>query len=441
MIELSLDNFHLHNKPYTRLFNFKKLLCISRYTALEQKFKDYVDKDEAFERLKLRTSAEYYNEVYSAQMSALSLSESLFPAYKFIFPDVLMDDWLSIICPHKKGRRDHSLHQPLTSYIVSELLGMLDKDNVLKVKDETLCDYCVDKLINDKRTLYLRHYFDELYQKEFPIKNDAQKKNWARAVFEQASIMASLFHDIGYPWQFMNLLGKATSNIELNGGFSHQANYIYDQICSRLLVYPFYGYSESCVKHPLSNSKNEVLKQIESASSKTHGFPGALAFTYLNDVISKYPVEYNFEGATVRFIQDWASVAIMMHDMASRYRNDKGEVLNPHYRIRIDTDPLSCLISMADILEEFGRPLADFRSYTKGVVTRYNYPCTRTTIDVTGNVMKITYLYKEDCNLSKFRSIREKEVYSYFNEIDGYLDLSPVGIERVECNVDYDKDN
>ena len=115
MIELSLDNFHLHNKQYTKLFNFKKSLSISRYTAFEQKFKDYVDKDEAFERLKLRTSAEYYNEVYAAQMSALSLSESLFPAYKFIFPDVLMDDWLSIICPHKKGRRDHSLHQPLTS--------------------------------------------------------------------------------------------------------------------------------------------------------------------------------------------------------------------------------------------------------------------------------------------------------------------------------------
>lgn len=89
MIELSLDNFHLHNKAYTRLFNFKKSLSISRYTALEQKFKGYVDKDEAFERLKLRTSAEYYNEVYAAQMSALSLSESLFPAYKFIFPDVL----------------------------------------------------------------------------------------------------------------------------------------------------------------------------------------------------------------------------------------------------------------------------------------------------------------------------------------------------------------
>lgn len=437
VMTFDLCNFHKRTEPYPHVFSFKKTMNMDYYNSLEVRFKGNVTKEEAFERLKIRTSNEYFNEVHTAQISAISFSEYMFPAYKYILPDVLMDDWMSIMCPHKEGKRDHSLHQPLTAYIVAEILGVFDKTSELKINGDSFLSKCVEMILDNdnEHTAYLRDYFMGLYQKKFPLKSQVSKKIWGETVFEQSAIMAALFHDIGYPWQFMNLLSKGPGHVEMNGGYSNAANDVFNEIASRLLIYPFYGYSMSSFKYPIVNANKKVLKQIDDAISKTHGFPGALAFTYLNDIVRNNPSSYNFEGATSRFVQDWASVAIMMHDMPCMYRNRKGVVENPHYRLRIDTDPLSCLIAMADILEEFGRPSAGFKSYNKGVVTRYTYPCTKTEVDVTGNTMVITYTYKKGFSLANNREEREKEVDEYFNNRDGFVDLSAIGIEKVDCVV------
>lgn len=433
----NLDGFHEYQKPYPQVFNFKKTMSVSRYNELDKKFDGCVDKDEVFERLRDRMSGDYFNHAVKAQTSAISFSEYMFPAYKYLLPDVLMDDWLSIICPHKKGKRDHSLHQPLTAYIVAELLGVNDSSRAFVIDKQTLLSRCAHLLIDEKNThtAYLRQYFLNLYQREFPLKSKRMKEMWAERLFSQAAIMAALFHDIGYPWQFLYLLGKGPSNVELIANPVHAAQQVINEIENRLLVYPFYGYSLSSKHLPVVSYRKELLLMIQDAIHKTHGFPGALAFTYLNDVVRDYPADLDFEGATCRFIQDWAAVAIMMHDMVRLYRSDDGEILHPQYKLRFDTDPLSCLIAMADILEEFGRPAASFKSYTHGTVTRYNYPCDSTIVDVNQSTLEIIYTYSNKSDAAQYRPIREKEVNAYFNSDNCFIDMKAIGLNNAHCVV------
>ena len=85
----NLDGFHEYQKPYPQVFNFKKTMSVSRYNELDNKFDGCVDKDEVFERLRDRMSGDYFNHVVKAQTSAISFSEYMFPAYKYLLPDVL----------------------------------------------------------------------------------------------------------------------------------------------------------------------------------------------------------------------------------------------------------------------------------------------------------------------------------------------------------------
>ena len=107
----------------------------------------------------------------------------------------------------------------------------------------------------------------------------------------------------------------------------------------------------------------------------------------------------------------------------------------PRYKLSIEKDPLSCLIAMADILEEFGRPLAKYTAEADKVETRFEYPCNMTRVEVNGNVLVITYLYDSKSEKAANEPWRKKEVEDYFRVPSGYIDLSEIGIERVTCAV------
>lgn len=428
----NLEGFRSQQVPYPRVFSFRNSMSKQRYEGLYERFKDAVDKDAAFERIKERTSGEYFNDVYLAQTSALSYAEHMFPAYQFLLPDVLMDDWLSVICPHNDGKRDHSLHQPLTAYIVAGILGVVKSEEQLMIKGQSLLSSCADVFLGKDKTAYLWNYLKGLYPKELPTMPERSLHIWGESVFTQAALMAAMFHDIGYPWQFMNMLGKGPSQMDMLSSEGYSVKTLYEQICHRLLVYPFYGYSSSSLNHPIVTSRQELYQKLSSAIHHTHGFPGALVFTYLNDILHRFPADLNFEAATSRFIQDWAAVAILMHDMVWQYR-DGDKVKNPCYRLHADTDPLSCLIAMADVLEEFGRPKAKFNSFPDKAEIQYLYPCVGTELEVTGSTLKITYIYRDHSALSQNKAKREKEIDVYFNPEDGYIDLRAIGIEHVEC--------
>lgn len=430
----SLDQFKKNGIMFRQDFGMKPSLDNARLYTLESKFNKGVGLKSAMNRLKERISIDYFNEIEASQTEARAFANVVFPAYRLLLPEVLMDDWLSIMGPHQKNRRDHSLHQPLTAFIVSELLGGGDPDKALEVDGKSLLSACADILCTSSQTAYLRDFFETIYPYGMP-RNSFARKTWSEAIFYQTAITAALYHDIGYPWQFLNKVG---ANIDVVNKIGDRlsdisATSISEQISDRLLQYPFHGYSDIPQYASIAEWDKEVANLIEKASRETHGFPGALAFMWLNDYIRKFSGKLDLKQANIRFIQEWAAVGIMMHDMVWQYYGKSQTPDNPRYKLSMSTDPLSCLIAMADVLEEFSRPKANYSVFKKGIVTRFKYPCKRTKVIVKGRTLLIIYQYQNKREAVNQREVRVNEINNYFNPSKGYIDLSAIGVDDVIC--------
>lgn len=443
----SIDLFKQKNIALDSVFKMEGSIDMTRIDKMREEWKanDGVDYADALSVIGQRTSINYFNEIQAAQSGAIDFSKSLFPAYEFLLADVIYDDWMSIVDPHQNHKRDHSVHQPLTAFVVSELLGRGDASQALQINGQSLLTLCTNKFLNGEKTVYLREYLHDLYPSIIleRIENNQSRYMMAETLFYEAAVMSALFHDIGYPWQYIKNVcsGIGFANDIVDTGLSFSAEGIYDQIKDRLLIYPFYGYSASAMNHPTTRVKQEVLCNIEEAFNGTHGFPGALAFQQLNDLVRSFPMNIKYNDAIFRFMQDWAAVGIMMHDMVRQYYGGKdGHVqgkkpVHQQYRLSFDTDPLSCLIAMADIFEEFARPFARFKPYNKGVVARFEYPCERTDVTVNGKTLFVKYTYADKALAAGNRGRREKEVDDYFNDECGFVNLASIGIEKAVCEV------
>ncbi len=420
-------------------FKMRESLDYQKMYQLDQQFSEKgITMERALRRLKKRTPADYYNRMQAAQTEAQKYAINVFPPYKLLLPDVLMDDWLSIIGPHQKRKRDHSLHQPLTAFIVSELLGGgIVGQGLMMPTGRTLLEEAARMLLDMPGTSYLREYYTDLYPNGLPPKGYI-RDTWARAVFYHTAIIAALFHDIGYPWQFLNKVGTSIELINREGVGIHEPpeRGILNFITDRLLVYPFYGYSDTPRHRSSELWDREVDNLIDLSFKKTHGFPGAVAFMYLNDAVRRFLGDLSIKQAECRFIQDWAAVGIMMHDMVDQYYGKNQRPDQPRFKLSFDRDPLSCIIAMADILEEFGRPLATFTPRNESFVTRFEASCKETYVEIKGNTLEITYKYASKAEKIKNEAWRRKEVESYFRFPSGYIDLSVLGIERVTCVVE-----
>jgi len=87
---------------------------------------------------------------------------------------------------------------------------------------------------------------------------------------------------------------------------------------------------------------------------------------------------------------------------------------------------------MADILEEFGRPSAKFDNTQDNSTISYEYRCLGSELKINGSTMQIVYKYATPPS-RKVKNDRIDEVDSYFNAKNGYIDISTIGIEKVEC--------
>lgn len=437
-MDFSVDLFKQKGIQFPTTFKMRESLDFQKLYGLERQFSEKGIKIEtALKRLKKRTSAEYYNHIQAAQTETQKFAINMFPPYKLLLPDVLMDDWLSIMGPHQKNRRDHSLHQPLTAFVISELLGGGKAgQGLIMPSGKTLLEECTRMFLEMPGTKYLRDYYEKLYLNNLPPEGYI-RKTWARAIFYHTAIIAAVFHDIGYPWQFLNKVGGGIElvNKEGVGMPASTGGSIMNYIENRLLVYPFYSYSDIPQNKPVTSWERDIVRHIDDAYKNTHGFPGALAFMYLNDAVRKFIGDNNIKQAENRFIQDWATVGIMMHDMVGRYYGKNKGPDQPRFHLSIDKDPLSCLIAMADILEEFGRPLANYCVYNKGIVTRFKYPCDSTKVEVKGNTLEITYTYSSKAEKARNEAWRRNEVEDYFRVPSGYIDLEEIGIKSVSCVV------
>lgn len=391
------------------------------------------DYDVAMSRLQQRTTSKYFQKVYAAQTRAQSYAMLSFPAYKFLLPETLADDWNSTVDWHKlHATRDHSLHQPLTAYLVQNLLGFGNANESLLTPNGRLLDICTKNLLNSPRTEYIRSYFNNLYP-EFQYWEPAKKELWASRLFYEVAVVAAFFHDIGYPWQFVQRLRnhikhgdyiKSDTNLE-------RGDSLYTFVQDRLLRYPFLGYSshEGDRANPDGVDVEEVMNK---AYIKTHGFPGALAFLSLADKTFKFPDIWDHNAATTKLKIEWAAVAILMHDMEGMYRDG-----HKYLRLSFDVDPLSCIIAMADVLEEFERPSANFENDMDGhvdiVYLTYSVPCIATHLSIEGTELKILYEYSRLEDAVKSEWYRKKEIRNYFEPEIGFIDLSTLGIDKIEC--------
>ena len=88
---------------FPRYFNILWSVDRDSYLKMEREYDKEGDcVSTALESIKQRVPKKYYFKMNSAQLDAITYSESVFPTYRFILPDALMDDWLSIMDPHKK---------------------------------------------------------------------------------------------------------------------------------------------------------------------------------------------------------------------------------------------------------------------------------------------------------------------------------------------------
>lgn len=382
---------------------------------------------EIFQELECRMSRQYFRNVVMAQSCALDFATLQFPAYSFMIAEDLSDDWLAIVDFHKKFSRDHSLHQPLTAYVAAKLLGFGDAESSLAipVKPGNLLDYCVDAIL----TKPTAHYVLDSARR-YGIPNNMLKENqttrifW-RGLFYRTVVLSALFHDVGYPWQYVGRLGK---DLRKNVNCLHPVDSIIPQLIhnfkDRMMFLPLRNYQSEHRNDSIYENKH--LAKLTEKALETHGFPGAIAFIALNDAIRK-SVPCSALDRMHQFEVEWAAMGIFMHDMEGKHKEGLHEL-----SLSFEQDPLSSMISVADYLEEFNRPKVKFKKKLKESRMRYYFDCLQVDVDVTPDgVMDVCMKYTNTNGKVIASSFKRQETDDYFNPSIGYIDMNPLGIKRV----------
>lgn len=425
----SYEDYLSHKDFFPRIFTSYSILAKDHFIKLLEKYDREGHKvTGALDAIRQRTSRQYFGKLNSAQIEALSYSEHVFPAYRLILPDAIMDDWMAIVDPHKEHKRDHSLHQPQTAYIVAKLLGFGKEECSLNCPKGRLLSICIDNLSNSKGTNYLRDHLYDLCPKlkTLPV---GLKNKYLKDAFYQSCIVSALFHDVGYPWQFINSLDESIEGADFRSvdTFPTDITTIYDSVSDELLLFPFWGYQYSINLSHLAKRRKDTIDIMTKALKKTHGFPGALGFIGLNNSTLSECSENSINDGLYRFVMDYASVGIMMHDMAGLYSKDGYS----NFRLSFSKDPLSCIIAMADVFEEFYRPLCGYihSEENDNVSLVYHMPGESTEIQI-NNVgeMAVIYKYSDPKCAATSRRFREKEINQYFNNNNSFVDLFELGI-------------
>ena len=419
-----IANGFLH--PYSKTYGY---IDAERYDSFQKVVEWRISKiEDTFRELKNRMSSDYYRDVAMAQSCAMDYAALHFPAYSFLITEDLADDWLAIVDFHKKHARDHSLHQPLTAYVAAELLGYGDADRALKIPVDpyNLLDFCVNAILTKPEAAYILESAKRYGLPDNMLeKNDAAREFW-KGLFYQTVILSALFHDVGYPWQYVDRVGatlrKNVSRLHVSGKLISQ---IIGEFKDRMLFLPLRNYQMSHLAEPVF--EEQKLISLTSAAMETHGFPGAVAFLTLNDAVRKSVVDEPI-AKIHQFSVEWASMGIFMHDMEGMHKKRF-----PKLRLSFTQDPLSSLVSFADYLEEFNRPKAVFTLSEEDSKIKYETTCSDVELEVTADgIMKVGMTYKDSNSKAIASAFKNAETEDYFNPSIGYIDMSSIGIKRVD---------
>jgi hypothetical protein len=394
----------------------------------------------ALGELRQRTERSYFSKTYPLQARTLIYSARAFPAYRFILPEVMTEDWLAVV-DWGKFQRDHVLHQPLCGYVVLKLLNGNGTEGPFRLPNgTTLLEACVESILRWNETAYIRDFLihcgmnadNPILKSDSPIAREV----W-RVFFLEAAYVAAVFHDIGYPWQYAeriqcNLDGMNAPAIRHN----RSAAQIVDVFGHRLLFRVLQGYRVPDAACP--SSWHEKISQLtDAALTLTHGLPGALGFLHLNDCVRRYPT--GRESPLHLLCIEWAAAAIMMHDMSKIYwgaaRSHSGVPENPFLRLDFGRDPLAALVTLVDLLQDFERPAATFGrcgcQERQPVTLMYDTGCSETEMTLDADVLTVNYKMNDEQSRAAKRRSLDKERHECFDSQYGYLNVGSLGIREV----------
>lgn len=432
---LSLDGLYraldtVFSRTVSSSFDY---IDVKRYCALLEAYrgdKKRIKISEALDELECRMSDNYFKKVFLAQTQVMHYASALYPAYMFIMSEDLAEDWLATVDFHKRFARDHSLHQPLTAYIVAELLGYGNPSNALKipVSSNDLLSFCTESIFTSCN--YVFEYAkeagvpDSLLNPSGSLNKNSVTFQYWMDLFYQTALLSALFHDMGYPWQYLGRigypLGKSTNALKPSIA---SVPLIMDRYKNRMVLLPFRQYQKPRIGQP-SFVAEEMYEKIRMAIEQTHGLPGGIAFLELNDAIRSYPCNSPFV-AQHDFSIEWAAMGIVMHDMVSQHKKDAS--------LHIDflTDPLSSIVSLADYLEEFHRPNVSFTHGVRSSKIIYSHACEEAIVSVNGHTLNVKMKYTKKSHLASANLFKKEETEDYFGGSLPYIDMKSIGIDQV----------
>lgn len=408
------------------IFSFDYIDAVRFYKLMEayREDKKRIKVPEVLSELESRMSEDYFRKVFLAQTQVMYYASVGYPTYSLIMAEDLAEDWLATVDFHKKFARDHSLHQPLTAYVVAELLGYGNPKLALKIPGHSndLLTFCTNSIF-DKGD-YLLDYARDIGIPERLLEGDNLSRRYWMDLFYQTAILSALFHDMGYPWQYLERIGYTLgkSANALNPSIA-SLPLIMERYKDRLVLLPFRQYHK-----PRHGQPSFVLKEMEEkvmkAMVQTHGLPGGIAFLELNDKIRVYPPMLP-SIARHDFSIEWAAMGIVMHDMVSQHKDD-GTLC-----IDFSKDPLSSIVTLADYLEEFQRPNVEFVNSAYNSRIKYGYACKEVKLSIVEHTLSVKMKYKQKSFLATANHFKREETEEYFGGESPYLDLNSIGISEV----------
>jgi hypothetical protein len=389
-----------------------------------------------FDALRERLPSDMQQEFLPVLLAVRAVSAVLLPAYGGFLPSAVSADWLSLVDWLSGTSRDHILHQPLTAYIALKLTAELKLSG-----DETLSSLCGRLLASGLEANWLREAAEQLLRWRGSFRElysgGAGSDFYWQWILRAALLKAALFHDIGYPHQQAQRLIKRISDAGDWMDFSRPTSEQLFRSCeSRLLAAPYecYGNDRACRSGVFEEGR---IRLFDKALRRNHGLPGAIAFLRLNDCLLKWPATDGLDLSDLT--AEWASLGIMLHDMHRDYWGDAGssEPVNPYLRVTLSRDPLSCILALADHLQEFGRFEARFSpmSTGKGVRLSYNKNCDSVSVSYNPSTRTLLEEYSYSSSTARIKAERRfaDEHWQLFSQPNGFIDLSAAGIEMVEA--------
>jgi hypothetical protein len=418
------------------------------YDINREKYQELQEASEPLKicKLKERLPLSEHKKIIRAIGYTQYYAQLYFPAYRFLVNEFVNEEWLALVDYHKSFHRDHIVHQPKVSWIGQVLMEQKIKSPVNQGTEKSVLEHIVDVILDwdepGNETRYLRDYavnlgVPEKYFNETWVENKKWKELWWYDVIKESFFLASLFHDIGYPISYINKIEKKLKTQYPVNALGHE--YI-KNICSRyqdrLLFYPFHNYMRmnSCNFPYDWKDKFEML--ITECFSNTHSIHGALTLLYINDILRDFP------GANTRpdkqFIVDLAALMIITHDLADIYmevdkdkcllgKTVKKKIKAPQLKIKFHRDPLSFLLLLSDLLQDFGRSSAIFNNANEYVSLEFEAKCQRVQLEFDQENLRliITYYYnsQQETNAQKYRFIPINQL-KYFSKPSGFIDYS-----------------